>query len=714
MALYTFLNESFDESDGGLIGYALNNITQTAPANRHYNLRSFSSFNYTIARTMQDLSFWNVYNFSGQTMTSLQNPVSLIGGQAIFNPISAIDGRLMGSMDTTAMSSLDFFYITAGSEQWAAVSGTKFTLAKNPNFRYADLLNVTVSGIAAVTSTYNDDILTHFNIPGQEYFIDFIARSLVITPSGGQLALDLTKSAIDFSSDPSGNFDPSRTDSFTFNQSIIDMSQGGNGDKIFRIKRSSLTHADLTNLKHIQFRLITSGTGQATNFQVQALRMYPVNNYTFGVTDIDTKREFYTRSVPAITTTSGTAEPSSSSGIYFFGGTSPKNVVQTIRFNSGHSPTTTGNIINLYYRYTADANGLNPNYIKLAITASGSGTLFTVSSSISGTQSQIAQTSFSGLTNETDYFLRTSLLDSTFRAAIYNVDSAFAGSVVYDQGNLAVPLIGRGQLGWELNPYNYDFTLDYIRVGLAEFGELRTKAAPSFTPVRGVLLKNVVASQPIDLLDGQSYIAAQDATLSTSTTFGLPTPPSYFLQRGITDWWGGIFSKDFITIGNTAQLYIEGDIYPSVGYTGIFRIVFIDNYGSIGFLKDLTGLLGGQWNHFFIPIRIDIAPNAYQIGVVNDGFGGDSFYLDNFQLLHHTIGWAASSDNGVTWQPFYNNINSDIDGVNFKSPNRNLKIQARTHSDSAWIANFAYEPIYAYPGLYEPNSYSISLRITGQ
>lgn len=683
-ALYNKLGEDFNAHNGQLVSYTNSSLTPQA-SGKHYDIRSFHSTDVTVPQTMLDLSFWNAFHYTGDTMDELSQRRSIVGGsfrRHIQDEYSiAVGGQgaatyeTQTQLDNTSQYNLDYASVSSGNEDWPTGDGT-IVVGKDAAFRYANSIRVTLtSGVTKIVpSFYDDDILTDFN-DGNNYFIELLLRSF---PSQGAGAhLDLVNSYIDFSADQT--FATATTDSIRFNQSLNSLSAGG--DVAFRINRNLLTHVNLSQVGAIRFRLLA--TGGAVTFIAQAMRLIPTA-WTSLPAEIDTKRGTLSRSVPP----AGGAEGGTTNGLWLFQESRPEDVTVFAKLNTGHHPTATDNSLTLYARYV-DVN----NWLRVIFTSRDTGSRFIIEQKIAGVQSAVytGSTGTNILLQEGDYYIVVDVKQGQVIATLYNVSGNFLGQQVYTTGLQTVGLIGRGRIGYDFVPYNYDFTLDFFNVTNADFVKFESTVFNSRTPVTSATLAST-ASKPANLIEGSVLVASGDASIS-SIGIGQPGPSTKIARDG-TAWFGGL-QQDFPGwLGDPSQVYVEGDIYPVATVRGLYRAALVDNNGSVGWLGYVSGMLPNQWNHFAIPVSYDMLPVGFRLYIHQAGFYPDTFYVDNISLNHLTISWEASANGGSTWQPFSTAINESFTGIKFLTPGTALKVRATANSDRAWLEGFQLVPHY--------------------
>lgn len=652
------------------------------PAYNHYDLRAFHNDNITVPQTVLDYQYWNVGHFDGSQMIDLSSRRSVVGVAIAATTLTQLDLLKQSQLDVRKISDLESQTISSGNENWS--TGSTVTVGKDSTLRYATTIRVTLtSGVTqTITSTYNDNIIQDFPNDGSTYFIELALPGFPAQGAAGYL--DLTNSFIDITSD--AGYAAGSTDSFSFSSSLNNLSSGGN--TFFRINRNTLTHADLQNIVGVRFRLKSIGN---FTFVAQALRMYRSGDFAFPVTSVDTKRDTLARSVPP----GGTqASEVTGSGTPMLFASRPKNTTLVAKFNSGHSHATNPNIIQLIGRYTSDNNEL----IAQVSSLSGSTTLTLIQKS-AGISSNLYNATVAALNSEIDYHLVLDMYENQVKMTIYNNFGVFYGTTVVTSGYQTTSVLSRGYAGFNLTPYNYDFTIDYVRAQASEFGSYISKTFSSVTPYRGATI-NPNASGVIDLSQ-QSYSLSGDATIISDSTVGQPAPSWKFTRPG-SSFYGGWQSSNFLFIGNPRYLYVTGSIFPSTG-NHTYRIALIDKYDSVGWMATIPNLKQGQWNDFNIPVNVNILPSAYRFVFQSLGATADTFWVQNLRLNHPTIAWQASPDNGATWYNFFDTIDQDFKGVNFSpisgTDMRSLKVRAIALSDTAWISPpYVITPIYATSG----------------
>jgi hypothetical protein len=656
----------------------------------HYDIRAFHNDDITVPFTMLDMEFWNVDHFQGVTIDNLTNRHSVVGRQFRDRLNSDLDGLAMSALDQFTMFQWDFVTLSIGNENWS--TNADVTVGKDSTYRYSNTLAAVVhpSQVQTITSSYSDDILTHFNEPGETYFIEFVLRNFPAQSASSHL--DLANSFIDFSS--SQTYDPAHTDTFAFNASLNDLTFGG--DTFWKIDRNSLVRADLSQLQAIRFRLASIGASNIT-IKIQAMRLIPSSRYVFRETDLDTKRNTLTRDIPQ----AGGTEPTTTFGQVFFNNARPRNGVFQYRINSGHNPTSPNyNILNALLRYDQTAK----SWLQVQLKANNTESRMEISENTAsiGSNPAVKTVLFTTtattniLSQETDYLLQVSINGSRVKGDLFTLNGSFKGSLVYSTGWQTTSINRRGFVGYDFQPYNYDFSMDWVRAQNAVFGAHTEKPFPSVTPLKGVHL-NVINSGPIQMIDPAIAVAIGDATIAPAPV-GHPSAPSTLVQRLGNQWIGGIFLPTRSMIGDSQQVSVAVSIFPVGAIQGQWVAALLDRYGSVNWIADFSALIHDQWNDVQINLPPDMLAEQYSLYVHQTGFIPSTYYIDNLCLNHNSIGWQASADNGSNWRQALASINDKFTAVSFDHPGTELILQAVGYDNNAWISELRAEPFYEYTG----------------
>lgn len=438
----------------------------------------------------------------------------------------------------------------------------------------------------------------------------------------------------------------------------------------------------------------TSSSFGNMTFKTQNMRMIPVD-YTYSVTDIDTKRAQLVRSVPRAGVEHVTDDPA-----VFLATSRPKNLQQFILFNSGHIPAAANvNEFSFIARYI-DPN----NYLRWRLRSDTTSTRLALIKRVAGVNTTIHEQTGPALTGETDYYLVLDLLNTAMIGLVYKTKGVFLGDLVLTTSprSIAAPTLEnvRGYIGYEYLPYNYDFAIQYLRSSGAEFATFESDNFMSKQNVAGASIypRN---SAPVDMLQGMALEPTGDAVVTTNVSQGQP-PASIQVDRAGAFWYGGIRSQEIAVIGDSEQTYIRGDLYPVNSAKGIWRILLFDPDGLIAWIGYIENLVANKWNSFEIPVRTQLPPSGFRIYLENNGFAPNDytakFYLDNWKVDHESVTWEASADNGTNWQHFYEALNDKYRGIKFSNRGRNLKVRATALTGDAWIHSYELVPRYQVPG----------------
>ena len=212
-------------------------------------------------------------------------------------------------------------------------------------------------------------------------------------------------------------------------------------------------------------------------------------------------------------------------------------------------------------------------------------------------------------------------------------------------------------------------------------------------------INNTKQAQVTTSIDTSRIPSTQSSiSLTGQTKIFDPAPISYKVSKNIlnANIAGAIYTgnpsatsvypiSSSIQINNTRSVTVKGYLlYDAIldqttqnslisslnGQPGAFRVVLWDKYfKNILFIQQIQNLTAGEWNEFKVDINADIYENEIQLEIQHVGTGKvnttGNFWLNNVQVLYRGINWEASSNNGLTWTPFYSNTNSAYAGVRF-------------------------------------------------
>lgn len=667
------------------LAYPTNPITRSIgsiPGFSHYDLRSFHTVDLTVPRTMPDFKYWNAAHFDGTQVSVLTNPRSVIGKSVAARTMTDLDLLTEAKLDASKILDIELYTITGGNEGWPS-GDANVIVGKDSALRYANSFKINLTGgvTKSVASTFRDNILADFPNDGSIYYIELALPGFPAQAAGSHL--DLANSFIDFTSDV--GYAAGQTDSIPFNASLNSLTAGGN--LFFRINRDSLVNVTLSNITGIRFRLLSVGN---MTFTAQAFRVYKSGDFTFPTVGVDTKRDTFRMEVPQTGTQAG--EPSGDSGAIYFNGVRPKNITQVVKFNSGHIHATNDNEMQVFVRHDFTTT----NDIRVKLNSNTTTTTLAVAEKTNGlTYTSISTITTGTLVAETDYYLVVELLDGQCRATIYKANGAFFSTQILASGWQTVTRITRGYVGYQLKPYYYDFSIDWIRNSHSEFGKVEFTNQLSIRPVIGASILPQT-SPPIDLTE-QSFVVSGDSTVSTDSIFGNPAPSTKIVRSGAS-FFGGIQTSDFLFVGDLKHAFISGSIFPQ-SLTYPFRVVLLDKFDVVSFIQTIPNLKPNQWNDFIVPINANLAPEAYKLVLQQIGSLPGTFWLQNFKMNHDTFAWSASANGGTNWVNFYNAVDDQYKGVNLKAyPGNQLKVKATALSDSARIEGYEIIPKYGYVG----------------
>lgn len=639
---------------------------------KHYNIRSFHSDNLTVPWTMNDMQYWNVSHFSTFIMDDFTHRRSIGGRTFRRHTMSEIDTFTMTTIDTLTMDALDFAISSSGDEEWPP-SDVNVVFGRDSALNYTNSLAVTLTGGAGtktVTSAYNDDISTDFQ--DQNYYIEMQLSSFPAQAAG--VHLDLTNSFIDFSSD-GGTYAGATTDSIPFSASLNSLSAGG--DLIFRINRSSLTHANLSALTNIRLRLVALGAGTMT-FKTTSIRLIP-NSWTQPSDTVDTKRQIFHRDYLAALT---------NPRLLFT--QRPMNTTLVAKFNNGHNPVGNDNLLRFYFRYVDDNN-----HLRVELYSRSTQSRLRIWEKVAGVDTEIFSTGINTniLSTTTDYWLIVNLSGVTITASVWNGDGLFQTTQVYTTGAQTVTHQLRGYIGYSLEPFNYDFYVSNIAAQTANYALYESTPFNSQTPVTGVTLLPVT-SLPIDLIDGTALQPLYDASMSYDSTTG-----EYTLARTGTQWIGGLTTVKETNVSDANQLFVNGEIYVT-SIRGLYRLALVDVNGSVGWIHDLEGGINAQqWSSFSVPLLMqNVLPQGFFIQIHQAGFYNDTFKVRNLSMNYASVEWFSSPDGGTTWQSFLDSQGGQYTGLRFDTAGTAVKVRGVARSDAAWIQGYELIPHYKYPG----------------
>lgn len=246
------ITEEFNDSQGRLAFYDSYDPQARTDINslKHVDIRSF--LDYSGGDTVQDLSTYSVAEIEDFTMADLE--------------LGEFNGNKERWSDT----------VVTGFSSFNRPDSPNLFLPATPGPNFAD--SVSLKPIDLETG-FDDD--------------DYISLAL---PSFPGIYLDLTKTYIEFSSDPDGLFDNDQSKKIYFSQSLTPLTVSGQEtpNVEFRVLRSALNGIDLKNIYGVRFFVHASF---AAYVYILAIRLLG-KNWKYGKYDIQTKLGRYKRAIP--------------------------------------------------------------------------------------------------------------------------------------------------------------------------------------------------------------------------------------------------------------------------------------------------------------------------------------------------------------------------------------------------------------------------------
>lgn len=728
-------HEAFD-SHAGTIAYdnyvTFNGITPvpyTEQNDYHYDLRSFNVNRFITRQTMADLMYQSL-GYWGGSGTLTRTVGSMQYSYPNFNLNPTVENWKLST------SGVGDVFLSSTPLSVSMPGGNRILSSVEPyhGYRDYDALSMAFEGTnvsGTFYSSYLDDIYTDFNNEGTDYMISMIVRN---APSqSAALTFDLDKSFIDITFDANGAYDPSKTDSIPFSQ-FTTLSSANNKDTYIEFNRNQLINwnASKPNITGVRFRIGTRGSGLLTT-RFQNMKVYPSGTYTFPPVEVNTKTKRFQASVGV----SGTVHNSEMDPIFLYPA-QPKNIIQSVKFNIGSkpisydptSPILVSNVgslgsspltsqaltsledvvnypsfsgvneFNLYYRHSIDESTLKVSNIGVTFSSSIDNITLSIFETINDIKTILGTKNLSSVSRNKDYILRTNLFESTITAEIVDINGSFYSTIIDSIGPLTLSSPPRrGYLGWDFKPYSHDFNMVEISPERVEFGTFNSKVLESNRPIIAAQL-NTIASQQIAIAEDADFGANGDAFVALNPNGGTPPPDFMVTRSGVSNWIGGVATNDTIFISDTNEIYLSASIYPhpsiesTTTYSGTFRMVLLNKDNFVGYIHNITSIIGNQWNNITMPINANIIPGKYTLAIQNVGYGPITFEIDNIKLIANTISWSATND-GVTYQPFYDEINNEYSVLHFKSPGKKLQLHAAALSDTNnWVESYTLIPIY--------------------
>ena len=540
-------------------------------------------------------------------------------------------------------------------------------------------------------------------------FIDANANSLAVALNGTSLVYNGTASnaASSWITYPSGTAATGGTSTFATGSGTA----AGYGMTV-RIDAASVNaYIDLTKLQQVGFNLGSADTKYALN--VSNLKLIKSTYGEFGA-GVQTKLGYFQGEFwPQVT-------QSSFPPIYqdtFLA----KDYTYVVRFNSGSLPAS-ANAFSVYARINPDRVGSTNDYLHIKVQSDSSSTqMFGYDGGASGTaRPQLFNEIGPVLAEKTDYVFLLYLNGSKVNAEIRSLSAASLGGNYSFQTDIYSTYANTsGYVGYSLVPQTGNFYVDYMYAKDVILAQYTSENFNSSLPVTGVSLytntsapNNIITyangtavnfypedSITLDNLWAQAPDSSETAGYATASPdyLFLPpqiTTPSIKITKNIVYAnIGGVRYYTPFTANRSRAISVQGKLYyqgaldltrqssinPSIDQKkGVFRVVLWDKYfRKTLFVSDILQLTPNSWNDFEVDINTDIYDNELQleiqhVGTVENTTLGTtnptaSFWLNDIKVLYRGIEWEASNNNGLSWVPFYDNVNQPYAGVHFSN-----------------------------------------------
>lgn len=692
----------------------------------HLNIRDFRGSLKPLRLTLADLSYHSVAYWESLTISGLsQTDAPIVGDE---------DWLTYGLLqdDLNLLTQDDLNLLTQRQIESAAGIGPVVAWNYNPGIN----VEVPTTGRRFTSSFDYDDLLqAPFNDPSKQYFIELALRDF--PAKFGSPTFDHDLSYISFSTSVSNN--PSQTVQIPLSASLTNID--GGGSVVWRVNRSLLDSIDASQIRRIDFYLVAVG-GTAT-FKAEALRLVP-SDYPYYSIGLNTKTGKLTKN-PSQNGTNITAQVDPSP-VLNTGTNKGINFSEIIRFNTGHHPADP--LYNQFTTYLRAATG-SGEYIEVNLQVNDEETRVAIYEGGEG----IRQVMGDPLEEEMDYFLQIDLERDQIRVVIWESVGNYPTNVVFNTetaGTISLERIIPGWVAYDFQPYNADFTVDYMFARDASIADMVTRNFDSNTPVRGATIYSDYSpsKQILDRESTEEGLAVNilrlpikdsgenngdflitpgvnDVTVSEDTgviyEYDNPfIPPSlgqqasYRVRKQTANAFiGGVQWDNVVRINDPLNATIKGAIRfdEKLNY-GSFRVVLFDKFWeNVAFVSiiPVNDLVLGRWNEFEIPILNEkIYHNQFRVqfqhvGIdqtqdENDATAVGTFWLDAFRIETDTVIWEASNNNGLTWMRFFDTIGNQYQGVNFPSFGNQFKLRARAFDTNAWINGYEAVIHYSQPG----------------
>jgi hypothetical protein len=710
---------------------SLSNITaktlQDYDVPLHQNIRNFSTSVVPVDVSLLDLAYHSVGYLKGIPVGQLDSSfVSPPGAEKWFG-----GGLNQSALDALQQETLDGY--TQYDIENAAGIGIKSSLGYSNGLE----ISFTSNQSKLYSSTYQVDNLTAapFDEAGT-YYIELILHDFPAQAEASKY--NLATSYISFSS--SLENDPSVTDTFNLDDSLLSLNAGG--DVVWRINRNSITNADISAIRRIDFFIQAIGT--PTPFIAQALRLVK-SDYPYYNIGINTKTGRLQKN-PNQTGGNGSAPPHP---IMNIGTHKGKNFSEIVNFNSGQGPSAPNyNEFSVFLRSQQTLG----DYVQVRGQFNEDETII----SIYNGATNVRKYTTVPLLDNTEYFLQVDVIDDKLRVLLWESKYKQAYTVFFNSQEDSNPVYvleqRPGFVAIEFKPHYYSFTIDYMFSREAIYGEFVSNIFNTITPVVGASLyanssppRSLIINQG-DISEGnavnrfhRSYFESgrdnggfnivagtNDVSVSIDPDLSLNNKPSYRVRKHLKNAIiSGIQWDETIRITDPLNASITGNIRFDIPFSrnGFFRVVLFDKYyDNVLFMSNIeVSRAPNRWHEFFIPITTDRFYNL-EFKVQLQHFGLDetknassntdfgNFWINDFKVQTETVVWEATNEpTKQDFVPFYDTINKEFEGINFLNGKREIQVRGRAFHPTAWINRYELTPRYAEAGLLlEPEIYDLT------
>jgi hypothetical protein len=666
---------------------------------------------------------------------------------SIYGPLTVflMDFETMDELDDLTMEDLGGDTIIVPAESWTVgtigVSGSGHHNIE-VDCSVGQTITVSVGGPLDLETDFDDD--------------DFISVAL---PNFPLTRIDIVNSYIDFSSNPTGDFETGPTASIALNQSEVALVEG---DSELRFERSLISAIDLESVTSVRFRFEAT---MDTTVTIMAIRLLS-KDWTYRPIDMNTLRE---QLVYPVSLNGGSASfdgdwpilfkadnPSSSAD------PAPIDLTTYVGIYTGSSAETEFNYVDLYYREKAldyiiqlelegteqdDLNG-NPqpdfgeaefsprtqNTIENSLQGNLDGehqfTLERVPDSlssafikvhiawnvdmkyieISDSESLAPPYHFDIDIEEFEYLdVGVELFERSLHIQAWETDAFGKRTAKLLDELLVNPQIfkrRKGRFGWDARFADGDALVTRIGTGHQNFGEYRTQPYGSITPIEGAAL-NVGGTDTTDLFLG-IFDGPWGGFFVSNPDRG---PESFAIQSKVAAPLQGIqtnafYIDDFDNIEISFQIYVLQKALDE----GVIEIFLWDGFQPVPLTH--AQLIGDTWQDMVIDLKKmqeTYPPGYYRLVIVQTLPGQvldrlNEWYVDKIHILRKTIVWEGRAYHDDAWGtyqgwiPFKGALNEDSGGVLFPERSNKLQVRAKTLREDAIIGQVRTTPKYAELG----------------